>query len=110
LVIVIVTATDLDVKTSTSTCSVVGGSMSSMFGSLLVIVMGIEYVPPRFTAAQLTLTVSAFVVSESSVSWSPPTRTTTLFTGCTSTKPAGIFAGLCGTGSEIVFVSGGFPA
>ena len=46
LVIVIVTATDLDVKTSTSTCSVVGGSMSSMFGSLLVIVMGIEYVPP----------------------------------------------------------------
>jgi hypothetical protein len=42
LVILIVTGTDTDANLSTSTCSDVGGSMSSICASLLTIDIGME--------------------------------------------------------------------
>ncbi len=106
----IVTGIDLDVNASRSTWTDDGRSMISMLGSVLVIVIGMEYVPARFTAAQSTLTVNTVGLSVLSVFWSPPTRTRTLLTGWTSTYPEGTFAALCGTASDTSLVSGGLPA
>ncbi len=105
-----VTGTETDPNLSTSTCSDAGASMSSICESLLMIVTGMEYVPTRFTAAQSTLAMSTAGFSESRVFCEPPTRACTLFTGCTSTYPAGRLTELCGIGTETTFVSGGLPA
>jgi hypothetical protein len=62
-----VTGTDFDVNVSMSTCSDVGGLMSSMLGSGLVIDMGMAYVPARFTAAQSTFASSTAGLNASRV-------------------------------------------
>jgi hypothetical protein len=85
LVTLIWTGTDTDANLSTSICRDVGGSISSICASLLVIDIGMEYVPTRFTAAQSTLAVITVGSSESRVFCEPPTRTGVLFTECTST-------------------------
>ncbi len=104
----IVTGTDFDLKASTSTCTVVGGSMSSMLGSSLTTEIGIAYVPTRVTLDHATVAVSTEGSSDCSVFWSPPTRTWIAWTGCTRTNCAGIV--LCGTGTVTSFVAGGLPA
>ncbi len=109
LVITMVTPTDFNSNASTSTVTVVGGSINSIAGSLLTMVMGMAYVPTCVTLDQRALTVSAVVgLSDCRVSWSPPTRIATSSTGCTSTNWDGM--ALCGTGTVTSRVSGGLPA
>src|SRR5580698_1174750 len=105
----IVTPTDFDSNASTSMVTEVGGSINSIAGSLLTTVIGIAYKPVCVTLDQRTVTVSAVVgSSDDSVLSSPPMRTATSCTGCTSTNCDGM--ALCGTGTVTSRVSGGLPA
>src|SRR5579859_7095773 len=106
----IVTGTETDANLSTSTCRDVGASMSSICPSVLMIDIGMEYVPTRLTAAQSTLATSTAGSSESSVFCEPPTRACTLLTACTRTYPLGRLTELCGMTTDTTLVSGGLPA
>src|ERR1700722_1334423 len=104
-----VTPTDFDSNASTSTVTDAGGSINSIAGSLLTTVSGIAYTPVCVTLDQRAVTESAVAgLSDDSVFSSPPMRTATSCTGCTSTNCEGM--ALCGTGTVTSRVSGGLPA
>src|ERR1700680_1357968 len=97
-------------STSSSTVTVWGGSTSSMFGSLLVMLMGTDCTPGLVTAFQLTFTVSAVGLKALSLSRAAPIRTATSGTGCTSTNFVGMALRCCGTGTVTTRVCGGLLA
>src|ERR1700730_9241679 len=105
-----VTARVVESRTSSSAVTLWGGSTSSMFGSLLVMLMGTDCTPGLVTAFQLTFTVSAVGLKALSLSRAAPIRTATSGTGCTSTNFVGMALRCCGTGTVTTRVCGGLLA
>src|SRR5438552_1384067 len=110
LVGTMVTPTDTEPSVSRSAVMLVGGSMSATFGSLFLMESGTWCTPGVVTDCQSTLTVSDDLLKPSRLDFGPPIRTARSCTDCTRMKRAGIAEDNCGTGTSMVFVSGGFPA